>query len=193
MKVNIGVIERGEWSQRWMAKWRDVGWWNGRQRYDGLNSASRNDGLDWIVIQEDRWSDSQLFSLPPFPDSILFIHLDSTFKDVIRNLLLFSFKFERKKQCCGVWNVLRIYKTSNPCVPLAVLSCFLNAFTSKSRHNSNLVLERFVVLVTNSQFLTRLFVFPNIDIVSVVYHWITKKLQSQYNYWTLQKSSSYII
>lgn len=157
MKVNIGVIEQGEWSQRWMAKWRDVGWWNGRQRNDGLNSASRNDGLDWIVIQEDRWSDSQLFSLPPFPDSILFIHPDSTFKGVIRNLLLFSFKFERKKQSCGVWHGLRINKTSNRCVPLAVLSCFLDLFTSKSRHKSNLVLERFVVLITNSQFFNTIF------------------------------------
>lgn len=152
MKVNICVIERGEWSQRWMAKRRDGGWWNGRQRNDGLNSASRNDGLDWIVIQEDRWSDSQLFSLPPFPDSILFIHPYSTFKGVIRRLLLFSFKFEWKKQYCGVWHGLRINKTSYRCVPLAVLSCFLNAFTSKYQHKSNKVLEKFVVLITNSQF-----------------------------------------
>lgn len=98
MKVNIGVIEQGEWCQRWMANWRDGGWWNGRQRNDGLNSASRNDGLDWIVIQEDRWPDSQLFSLPPFTDSILFIRPDSALKDVMRVLLLFIYKFGREKQ-----------------------------------------------------------------------------------------------
>lgn len=150
MKVNIGVIERGEWSQRWMEKWRDVGWWNGRQRNDGLNSASRNDGLDWIVIQEDRWSDSQLFSLPPFPDSILFIHPDSTFKYGIRNLLLFSFKFEQKKQCCGVWNGLRINKTSNRCTVGCCEFLARYTLTSESRQTSKMVLLRFMVLITNS-------------------------------------------